>query len=210
MSQTKVPIQNQNSKNFRSKCTRDQQPSMLRTATLGSKQDWGVDLPLKRRLAKRERTGTQGYFSPHLWRQNKTKQNNQPNRRRCKYSQRWLVWFCRSSKSYWVNKEEEFPIAYHLQILDYGDKISKLCLSLVSRTWTRMHSFSLETTSQIASLHWRNLKSENPSSPSVASERPPPLLRRLSALPEVLPPPCPPVTFSSFFPPVFLPFLFSK
>ncbi len=72
MSQTKVPIQNQNSKNFRSKCTRDQQPSMLRTATLGSKQDWGVDLPLKRRLAKRERTGTQGYFSPHLWRENKT------------------------------------------------------------------------------------------------------------------------------------------
>jgi hypothetical protein len=74
-----------------------------------------------------------------------------------------------------------------------------------------MHSFSLETTSQIASLHWRNLKSANPTSPSVASERPPPLLRRLSALPEVLlPPPCPPVTFSFFFPPVFLPFLFSK
>lgn len=49
---------------------------MLRTTTLGSKQDWGVDLPLKRRLAKRERTGTQGYFSPHLSRENKTKQPN--------------------------------------------------------------------------------------------------------------------------------------
>lgn len=181
---------------------------MLRTATLGSKQDWGVDLPLKRRLAKRERTGTQGYFSPHLSRENKTTDQTEE--------------VASTHRDDWYGSAD-LPNRIE-SIMRKNSPSPPSCKSSTMATKSPSFAFLLynaregvcirfrwrphrESLAYAKSLHWRNLKSENPTSPSVASERSPPLLRRLSALPEVLPA-CPPVNFSFFFPPVFLPCLF--
>lgn len=179
---------------------------MRRTATFGSKQDWGVYLPLKRRLAKRERTGTQGYFSPHLSRENKT--TNQTEEGASTHRDDWYGSAdllnriesimrknspsppsCKSSTM--ATKYPSFAfLLYHAR--------EGVCIRFRWRPLRKSHRCTGET--------WKaNILLRLP----VASERPPPLLRRLSALPEVLPA-CPPVTFSFFFPPVFLPCLFSK